>query len=48
VSPTPVLASPFDDGNRDSTQDERIELLEPPPSTWFDDLDSEPVPLRKP
>jgi hypothetical protein len=48
VSPAPAVANPFDDGNRDSTQDERIELLEPPPSTWFDDLDSEPVPLRKP
>ena len=39
--------NPFDDTARDSTQDEHIELLEPPPSTWFDDLDSEPVPLRK-
>ena len=40
-------ANPFDDDDRDSTQDERIELLEPPPSTWFDDLDSDPMPLRK-
>jgi hypothetical protein len=39
--------NPFDDTGRDSTQDEKIELLEPPPSTWFDDLDSEPAPLRK-
>ena len=38
--------NPFDDTSRDSTQDEMIEL-EPPPSTWFDDLDSEPAPLRK-
>jgi hypothetical protein len=46
---SPVLVvNPFDDTGRDSTQDERIELLEPPPSTWFDDMDSEPVPLRKP
>jgi len=45
----PALRSnPFDDTSRDSAHDERIELLEPPPSTWFDDLDSEPVPLRKP
>jgi hypothetical protein len=47
----PVVAgkafNPFEDTNRDSTQDETIELLEPPPSTWFDDLDSEPAPLRK-
>ena len=49
ASASPALVvSPFDDTGRDSTQDERIELLEPPPSTWFDDLDSEPVPLRKP
>ena len=40
-------ANPFDDTDRDSTQDELIELLEPPPSTWFDDLDSDPMPLRK-
>jgi len=39
--------NPFDESGRDSTQDETIELLEPPPSTWFDDLDSEPAPLRK-
>lgn len=39
--------NPFDDTGRDSTQDEMIELLEPPPSTWFDDLDSDPVPLSK-
>jgi hypothetical protein len=39
--------SPFDDSARDSTHDEMIELLEPPPSTWFDDLDSDPVPLSK-
>lgn len=44
----PKAASPFEDSGRDSTQDERIELLEPPPSTWFDDLDSGPTPLRKP
>ena len=39
--------NPFRDTDRDSTQDERIELLEPPPSTWFDDLDSDSVPLSK-
>jgi hypothetical protein len=37
--------NPFDDSKRDATQDEVIELLEPPPSTWFDDLDSAPMPL---
>lgn len=40
-------ASPFDEDNRDSTLDETIELLEPPPSTWFDDIDSGPTPLNK-
>ena len=39
--------NPFDEMNRDSTQDEMIELLEPPPSTWFDDLDSDLAPLSK-
>ncbi|MEP7299206.1 MAG: DUF2726 domain-containing protein [Burkholderiales bacterium] len=51
ATPTAIAAAtarnPFDDTGRDSTQDEMIELLEPPPSTWFDDLDSEPAPLRK-
>jgi Protein of unknown function (DUF2726) len=42
-----LKTNPFDDTNRDSTQDEWIELLEPPPSTWFDELDSDVVPLRK-
>lgn len=46
--PAPAARNPFDDTARDSTQDEHIELLEPPPSTWFDDMDSEPVPLAKP
>ena len=38
--------NPFDDTNRDSTQDEFIEL-EPPPATWYDELDSGPTPLKK-
>ncbi len=48
VPSAPAARNPFDDTARDSTQDEHIELLEPPPSTWFDDMDSEPVPLAKP
>src|SRR5206468_1984418 len=28
--------------------DEVVEMREPPPSTWFDNLDSGPVPLRTP
>jgi hypothetical protein len=45
--PAPAGSSPFEDTDRDSTLDERIELLEPPPSTWFDDLDSGAAPLNK-
>ena len=47
VSPIMAGPNPFDEMNRDSTQDEMIELLEPPPSTWFDDLDSDLAPLSK-
>ena len=45
----PITAgpNPFDEMDRDSTQDEMIELLEPPPSTWFDDLDTDLAPLAK-
>ncbi len=46
--PTAAAVNPFEDTGRDSMQDERIELMEPPPSTWFDDIDSESMPLRKP
>jgi hypothetical protein len=48
VADTRVSASrptPFDDSQRDSTQDERIEVREPPPSTWFDEFNSGPAPL---
>ena len=40
--------SPFEDDGRDSTQDERIEVREPPLSTWFDDMDSSPARLAPP
>ena len=45
--PAESRRSPFEDTDRDSTQDEMIELLEPPPSTWFDEFDSDSVPLDK-
>jgi hypothetical protein len=54
VGPTPAAAtaaaamSPFDDSKRDPETDEYIEFNEPPPSTWYDDLDSGPTPLQKP
>ena len=41
----PSRPTPFDDGDRDSAQDERIEMREPPPSTWFDEFNSGPAPL---
>ena len=41
------VPSPFEDADRDSTQDEMIEPLQPPPSTWYDELDSDPAPLSK-
>ena len=40
-----ATGNPFDDSARDSTHDERIELREPPPSTWFDEFNSGPAPL---
>lgn len=48
VADTRVRATrptPFDDSQRDSTQDERIELREPPPSTWFDEFNTGAAPL---
>ena len=48
VADTRVRASrptPFDDLQRDDTQDELIEVREPPPSTWFDEFNSGPAPL---
>jgi hypothetical protein len=50
--PSPTTASkplsPFEDFDRDSSSDEIIEALEPPPSTWFDEFNSGPTPLGKP
>ena len=44
----PILGrNPFDELERDSSQDEMIELLEPRPSTWFDEFDTKPSPLAK-
>jgi Protein of unknown function (DUF2726) len=40
--------SPLDDDDRDSTQDERIEMRDPTPSTWFDEFNSGPAPLPPP
>jgi len=37
--------SPFDDAARDSSQDELIEMREPPSSTWYNEFDSGPTPL---
>jgi len=44
----PVLGpNPFDELDRDSSQDETIEMLEQRPSTWFDEFDSKPMPLNR-
>lgn len=41
----PSRPTPFDEAERDESQDERIEMREPPPSTWFDEFNSGPAPL---
>jgi Protein of unknown function (DUF2726) len=41
----PSRPTPFDDNDRDSSQDEQIEMREPPPSTWFDEFNTGPAPL---
>jgi hypothetical protein len=47
VKPAPAAAQRRADQPEPET-DEVIEMREPPPSTWFDNLDSGPAPLRKP
>lgn len=49
-APAPAVSapSPFDEVERDSSMDERIEVIEPPLSTWFDEFNSGPVPLPPP
>jgi len=41
----PSQPTPFDELDRDESLDERIEMREPPPSTWFDEFNSGPTPL---
>lgn len=36
---------PLEDANGGESPDERIEVREPPPSTWFDEFSSGPAPL---
>jgi hypothetical protein len=49
AAPAPAPAvNPLMDADRDITDDEVIEMREPPPSTWFDDLDTAPAPLEPP
>jgi Protein of unknown function (DUF2726) len=43
--PNVTRPSPLDEADRDSTQDELIEVREPTPSTWFDEFNSGPAPL---
>ena len=42
-----ALDSVRDEAMREAMMDEAIEWLEPPRSTWFDELDSEKTPLGK-
>ncbi|MFT3953403.1 MAG: DUF2726 domain-containing protein [Piscinibacter sp.] len=41
----PSRPTPFDEAERDTSQDEHIEMREPPPSTWFDEFNTGPAPL---
>ena len=36
-----------DEASRDESPDDRIEVREPPPSTWFDELNTAPAPLAR-
>jgi hypothetical protein len=46
--PAATRPSPLDEVDRDSTNDELIEVREPTPSTWFDEFNSGPAPLPNP
>jgi hypothetical protein len=46
--PAVTRPSPLDDDDRDTSNDELIEVREPPPSTWFDEFNSGPAPLQNP
>ena len=48
AAPAQPGTNPFADTDRDSAQDEHIEVLEPPASTWFDELETAPAPLNEP
>jgi hypothetical protein len=48
AAPTTSRPSPFDEVERDSSLDERIVMMEPPLSTWFDEFNSGPTPLPPP
>jgi hypothetical protein len=41
----PKRPTPLDEPSRDELPDERVEMREPPPSTWFDEFNSGPAPL---
>jgi hypothetical protein len=46
AAPPPSRPNPLDEVDRDSSHDERIEGMEPQPSTWFDEFNSGPTPLQ--
>jgi len=43
--PATASAASLAEQSREPVSDEVVEMREPPPSTWFDDLDSAPAPL---
>lgn len=47
VATAPAAGEFADTDRAQVASEEAADLLAPPPSTWFDDLDSDPVPLSK-
>src|SRR5262249_53977107 len=55
AAPSPSMSLPvsapvplgFDENRVEPEPDEFIEMNEPPPSTWYDELDSGPTPLQQ-
>jgi hypothetical protein len=46
AEPTRSRPGPLEPTDDDAARDERDAMLEPPPSTWFDEFNSAPIPLQ--
>jgi len=46
AAPSPSRPAPLEPSDDAATRDERDAMLEPPPSTWFDEFNSAPTPLQ--